>query len=127
MTTHLNERGVTMVELLVVIMLLAIALTGLAASYPLAMQAVTGGGFQTTATLLAQQCLELAKSMPYARLPLDLAANCPANPPAHSAFTRTVTVTTASPTATSTTVTVGVTYQGSQGAVQTTIATILSL
>jgi len=127
MTTHLNERGVTLVELLVAIMLLAIALTGLAASYPLAMQAVTGGGFQTTATLLAQQCIELAKSMPYASLPLDLASNCPANPPGHSAFTRSVTVTTASPTATSTTVTVGVTYQGSQGAVQTTIATILSL
>jgi len=124
--THLNERGVTLVELLVAMMLLAIALAGLAASYPLAMQAVTGGGYQTAATLLAQQCIELAKSMPYDRLPIDLAPSCPSNPPDYAAYTRTVTVSAASPTATSTTVDVLVTYQGTQGQVQTNIVTVLS-
>src|SRR3990172_2567094 len=113
--THLNERGVTLVELLVAMMLLAIALAGLAASYPLAMQAVTGGGYQTAATLLAQQCIELAKNMPYDRLPVDLVPNCPTSPTGYSAYTRTVTVTAASPTATSTTVDVLVTYGGAQG------------
>ncbi len=124
--THLNERGVTLVELLVAIMLLAIALAGLAASYPLAMQAVTGGGYQTAATLLAQQCIELAKNMPYDRLPMDLVPNCPTSPDGYSAYTRTVTVTAASPTATSTTVDVLVTYGSAQGQVQTNLVTVLS-
>ncbi|HEY5986344.1 MAG TPA: type II secretion system protein [Streptosporangiaceae bacterium] len=124
--THLNERGVTLIELLVAIMLLAIALTGLASSYPLAMQAVTGGGFQTTATLLAQQCVELAKSMPYDRIPLDLAGSCPTSPTGYPGFTRSVTVTTASPTATTTTVTVSVDFRSTQGVVQTSVATILA-
>jgi prepilin-type N-terminal cleavage/methylation domain-containing protein len=76
--THLNERGVTLVELLVAIMLLAIALAGLASSYPLAMQAVTGGGYQTAATLLAQQCIELAKSMPATGFPSTVGCQQPA-------------------------------------------------
>src|SRR5262249_61929051 len=75
-----DERGVTLIELMVTAMLLVIALTGLAASYPLAMQAVTGGGDQTAGTLLAQQCVELAKAMPYDRLPIDLIPKRPANP-----------------------------------------------
>lgn len=123
---HGNERGVTLVELMVAIMLLAIALTGLASSYPLAMQAVVGGGYQTVATLLAQQCIELAKSMPYDRLPIDLSASCPANPPGYAAFTRTVTVTAANPTPTSTTVSVLVAFQSAQGQIQTSLVTLLS-
>src|SRR5262249_57758561 len=75
-----DTRGVTLIELLVTAMLLAIALTGLAASFPLAMQAVTGGGYQTAATLLSQQCIELAKSTPSDRLTIDLQPNCPHNP-----------------------------------------------
>lgn len=124
--THGDQRGVTLVELLVAMMLLATALVGLAASYPLLMQAVTLGGFQTTATLLAQQCVEIAKSMPYDRLPLDLVPNCPASPTGYPAFTRNVTVTTASPTAQTTTVTVRVDFQGTQGTIPTIVATILS-
>jgi prepilin-type N-terminal cleavage/methylation domain-containing protein len=123
---HGNERGVTLVELLVAIMLLAIALTGLASSYPLAMQAVAGGGYQTAATLLAQQCIEIAKALPYDRLPIDLTASCPANPPGYAAFTRTVTVTATSPTPTSTTVNVLVTFQSTQGQTQTSLVTVLS-
>ena len=123
---HGNERGVTLVELLVAIMLLAIALTGLASSYPLAMQAVAGGGYQTAATLLAQQCIELAKTMPYDRLPIDLVSACPASPPGYAGFTRAVTVTAANPTPTSTTVTVLVTFQSTQGQTQTSLVTLLS-
>src|SRR5574341_2663494 len=120
---RLDERGVTLIELLVAVMLLAIALAGLASSYPLAMQAVTGGGYQTAATLLGQQCIEMAKSMPYDRLPIDLVPNCPSSLPDYAAYTRTVTVSAASPTATSTTVDVLVTYQSTQGQVQTNIVT----
>ena len=125
MMAHLNERGVTLVELLVAIMLLAIALTGLAASYPLAMQAVTGGGFQTTATLLAQQCIELAKSTPSDRLPIDLAPSCSVHPAGYAGFTRTLTV-APGPTGTTTTVTVEVGYRNGTGTNRTTVATILS-
>jgi type II secretory pathway pseudopilin PulG len=121
-----NQRGISLLELLVAMMLLATALVGLAASYPLLMQAVTLGGFQTTATLLAQQCVEIAKSMPYDRLPLDLANACPPNPAGYPTFTRSLTVTPASPTATTTTVTTQVNFQGSSGTIQTVVATILS-
>jgi prepilin-type N-terminal cleavage/methylation domain-containing protein len=123
---RLDQRGVTLVELMVALMLLAIAFAGLAGSYPLAMQAVTGGGFQTTATLLAQQCIELAKSMPYDLIPGDLPSNCPVNPSGFPGFTRAVTVTAAVPTPTTTTVSVRVDFQGTQGTVSTTVATILS-
>jgi len=121
-----DERGVTLIELLVAVMLLAIALTGLAASYPLAMQAVVGGGYQTAGTLLAQQCIELAKSMPYGRVPIDLEPNCPANPVGYAGFTRTVTVAPATPTATTTTVTILVTYNSGQGPVQTSLTTMVA-
>jgi prepilin-type N-terminal cleavage/methylation domain-containing protein len=124
---HLDERGVSMIEVLIAVMLLAIALTGLAASYPVAMQAVTGGGYQTAATLLAQQCIELAKSMPYDRLTIDLPPNCPASPgPGYAGFSRTLTVAPAQPSATTTTITVEVDFHNAQGLNQTAIATILS-
>ena len=121
-----NQRGVTLLELLVAMMLLATALVGLAASFPLLMQAVTLGGFQTTATLLAQQCIEIAKSMPYDRLSLDLPNACPPNPTGYPSFTRSLTVTPASPTGTTTTVTTQVNFQGTTGGLQTIVATILS-
>lgn len=124
--SYFNQRGLTLLELLVTMMLLATALVGLAAAYPLLMQAVTLGGFQTTATLLAQQCIEIAKSMPYDRLPVDLPNSCPPSPPGFPTFARTLTVTTASPTATTTTVTTQVDFQGSTGSIQTVVATVLS-
>ena len=122
----LNERGITLTELLVSMMLLATALVGLAASYPLLMQAVTLGGFQTTATLLAQQCVEIAKVMPYDRLPADLPGACPTSPAGYPSFTRSVTVTPGTPTPTTTTVTTQVNFQGTNGGLETTVATILS-
>ncbi len=124
--SHLDGRGATLVELLVAVMLLAIALTGLAGSYPLAMQAVTSGGHRTTATLLAQQCIELAKSTPYDRLPIDLAPSCSVHPAGYAAFTRTLTVAPGRPTGTTTTVTVEVGYRNGPGANRATVATILS-
>jgi len=123
---HLNECGTTLVELLVAAMLLATALVGLAAAHPLLMQAVAGGGVQTTAMLLAQQCLELAKSMPYDRLPLDLPPTCSTSPSGYPGLTRSVRVAPASPTATTTTVTALVTFESAQRPLQISIATVLS-
>lgn len=121
-----NGRGVTLLELLLAMFFLSIALVGLAASYPYAMSGVADGGFQTAATLLAQQCIELAKSMPYERLQFDLAPACPAAPTGYPAFTRTVTVSPGSPTATTTTIDILVTFHARSGINQTRVVTLLS-
>jgi prepilin-type N-terminal cleavage/methylation domain-containing protein len=63
-----GQQGVTMLELLIAMFLLAIALLGLAAAFPYAMQGVVAGGFQTTATLLAQHFVDVARGKPYDRL-----------------------------------------------------------
>ncbi len=64
-----GQRGVTMVELIVAMLLLAIGLVGMAAAVPYAMYGVLAGGYQTTATLLAQQAIDLARSTGYDNLP----------------------------------------------------------
>jgi prepilin-type N-terminal cleavage/methylation domain-containing protein len=112
---RMDERGVTMVELMMAMVLLAIALVGLAASFPYAMQGVVAGGFQTTATLLAQQSIDQARGKLYDRLcamdtggafaPVPgydgfsrqvavspLAASCPGTPSGSTITTVTVTV-----------------------------------
>ena len=60
-----DQRGVTIVELMVAMILMAIALLALAASFPYAMFGVVASGFQTTATLLAQEAIERAKAADY--------------------------------------------------------------
>jgi prepilin-type N-terminal cleavage/methylation domain-containing protein len=122
----MTQRGLTLVELLIVVMLLATALVAAAASAPLLMQAVTVGGLRTTATLLAQQCLERARTMPYERVLPDLEAICPADPPGYPGFRRTVAVTAGSPTAATTTVVVRVDVRTMRGAIPTTVATVVA-
>ncbi|HEV8310588.1 MAG TPA: prepilin-type N-terminal cleavage/methylation domain-containing protein [Methylomirabilota bacterium] len=130
-----NERGVTLLELLVAMMLLMVALLGLAASFPLAMFGVTTGGYQTTATLLAQAAVEQAKATPYAGLN-GMAGVSTGAPPCssgdyyvvtgYSGFKRCIKVQVGAPTATSTTVTVVVRFTGGQGLNDTTLATIFA-
>src|SRR5262249_38687392 len=122
----LDGHGVSLVELLVAVMLLAVALTALAGSYPLAMQAVTGGGARAIATLLAQQCIGLATSTAYDRLPIDLDPGCPVHPAGYAGFPRTLAVAPGRPTGTTTTVTVEVGYRNGAGTSRTTVATIRS-
>jgi prepilin-type N-terminal cleavage/methylation domain-containing protein len=122
----LNQRGVTLLELLVAMILMATALMGLAASFPYAMSGVTASGFQTAATLLAQECIERAKAMPYDRLVADLPASCTPNPSGFPGMTRALTIGSGTPTATTTTITVTVTFNDRQGPNQNTVATILS-
>lgn len=123
---RMNQKGVSLIELLIAMMLLATALVGLAASFPLAMYGVTTGGFVTTATLLAQQCIEIAKNTPYDKLP-DLAlptSPCTAAPV--PGFARSVDVQVGTPTATTTTLTVLVTFTGEGGTNETRVGTIFS-
>jgi prepilin-type N-terminal cleavage/methylation domain-containing protein len=121
----MTQRGVTLVELLIAVMLLATALVAAAAAAPLLVQAVTIAGLRTTATLLAQQCLERVRTVPYARVPLELDASCPASPVGYPAFRRIITVTAASPTETTTTVVVRVDVRTVPGAIAS-VATVVA-
>jgi len=122
-----NERGMTLLELLIAMMLLATALVGLGASFPLAMIGVNVGGFQTTATLLAQQSIEIAKDTPYALLPTLDTGGFIIVPAYGAGFTRQVTVLPANPNPNTTTVTAVVRFTGGAGGINdTTIATIIS-
>ena len=69
-----DERGMTMIEVVVAMVLMAVALLALSASYPYAMYGVATSGLQTAATLLAQQAIEQAQNAEYgslARLSFD--------------------------------------------------------
>jgi prepilin-type N-terminal cleavage/methylation domain-containing protein len=139
---HLDRRGVTMVELLVAMLLLATALLGLAASFPYAMYGVVAGGFQTTATLLAQQAIEKAKATDYGSLSTmdidgftgTLPTDCSSGfrgviePATYAGFSRCVAVQPGVPTATTTTVTVVVRFTGAapNPIWETTLASVLA-
>jgi Tfp pilus assembly protein PilV len=136
MTVLRNERGLSLVEILVAMLLLTIALVGLAASFPLAMFGVTSGGYQTTATLLAQKCMDMAKSINYDDLTLAKlqAPDDPAQThcqngavPSSPGFTMNVTVGAGPGTNTKlVTVQVGFVDQAGGSANITTLASILA-
>lgn len=130
-----DERGVTLLELMIALLLLAVALIGLAASFPLGMYGVTLGGFQTTATLLAQQAIEQARAGTYGGIPSLATGGCDASAgtgtyaavPGYPGFSRCISVQPATPTTTTTTFTVAVRFSTGGGApVETRFATILT-
>jgi prepilin-type N-terminal cleavage/methylation domain-containing protein len=134
---RLDQKGVTMVELMVAMILLAIALVALAASIPYAMYGVVAAGFQTTATLVAQEAIEHAKAADYASLAsLQFDGGAVQSTECTSAgfrtvaafpgFGRCVQVEPGQPTTTTTRITVVVEYQGSvpNPIWRTTVATI---
>jgi len=150
--TRQNERGVTLLEILIAMLLLGVALIGLAASFPLAMYGVTLGGYQTTATLLAQQSMEQARAKTYAAIfssldtgggvcdtlgggtfvdlgstPVDSGSTPPPDPVYYPGFARCVSVQVGTPTATTTTVTVVVRFSAGGGdPIYTRLATIIA-
>jgi Tfp pilus assembly protein PilV len=128
-----------MVELMVAMVLMAIALLALAASFPYAMYGVVASGFQTTATLLAQEAMERAKAADYGSianlsfdgssgsLPTDCDSGGNFRPvTAFSGFTRCVAVQAGTPTSTTTTITAVVEFSGSvpDPIYRTTVVTI---
>ena len=113
-----------MVELMVAMVLMAVALLALAASFPYALYGVVVSGFQTTATLLAQEAIERAKAADYgslASLSFDessgtLPGDCSGGlrpVTAFSGFARCVAVQAGTPSATTTTITAVVEFTGS--------------
>jgi hypothetical protein len=116
-----------------------VALLTLAASIPYASYGVVASGFQTTATLLAQEALERAKAADYGSigslsfdgssgtLPGDCTGSGSFRPVAgFSGFTRCVAVQTGTPTSTTTTITAVVDFSGSvpNPIYKTTVVTI---
>jgi len=135
-----DEQGVTLLEVLIAMLLLGVALVGLAASFPLAMYGVTLGGYQTTATLLALQSIEDARARAYANIPsLDTGGGvcdtsgggtfvslASATPP-FEGFARCVSVQVGTPLATTTTVTVVVRFSSGGGdTIYTRVATVIT-
>jgi prepilin-type N-terminal cleavage/methylation domain-containing protein len=136
---RLGQKGVTMVELMVAMILMAVALVALAASIPYAMYGVVASGFQTTATLLAQEAMERAKAADYSSistlsfdgssgtLPTDWTGSGNRRAvTAFSGFARCVAVVVGSPTTDTTTITAVVEFSGSvpNPIYRTTIMTI---
>jgi len=132
----MDQRGVTLIELMVAMLLLTIALLGLAASFPYALYGVTAGGYQTTATLLAQQVIESAKGTAYGNIStLDTGGgDCTsggtyAAVAGYDGFTRCVFVQVSNPTTYTTTVTTVVRFSGGGAGspiYDTTLVTILA-
>lgn len=136
-----DQSGVTIIELMVAMVLMAIALLALAASIPYALYGVVASGFQTTATLLAQEAIERTRAADYASmgsLSFDgssgsLPADCSSDASFRSVsgfagFKRCVGIQAASPTATTSTITVAVDFSGSvpNPIYRTTVITIRS-
>jgi prepilin-type N-terminal cleavage/methylation domain-containing protein len=63
-----DERGMSLIEVVMAMLLLGVALAGLALSFPLSSIAVTDGGFLTIANGLAMEPIERAKREDYATL-----------------------------------------------------------
>jgi prepilin-type N-terminal cleavage/methylation domain-containing protein len=137
--TARGQSGVTMVELMVAMVLMAIALVAVAASIPYALYGVTASGFQTTATLLAQEAIERTRAADYASmasLSFDgssgaLPADCDSDTnfravAGFDGFKRCVAIQASSPTATTSTITVAVDFSGSvpNPIYRTTVVTI---
>lgn len=87
----MTQHGMTLVEVLIAVCLLAVALVAIAAAIPYGLVAVSGSGFQVTATGLAQEPIDGAKRTPFANLP-SLAASRAAVP-GFTGFEREVLVT----------------------------------
>jgi prepilin-type N-terminal cleavage/methylation domain-containing protein len=136
-----NARGVTLIELMVAMMLLTVALLGLAAGFPYAMQAVVAGGYQTTATLVAQQAIDNARFTLYGNLStltsVGGTGTCGGGTgtfvalAGYDGFKRCIDVQTGSPTSQTTTVTVVVRFVGIGGfgvgtIYDTTVSTIIA-
>jgi prepilin-type N-terminal cleavage/methylation domain-containing protein len=99
-----SESGVSLIEVLVSLVLFAVALLGIAAAYPLSRSAVSAGGQATVAVGLARQTLEEMRNRRYTSTIDDItASNFPSwgydMIPNFPTFRRTVSITDGVPEA----------------------------
>jgi prepilin-type N-terminal cleavage/methylation domain-containing protein len=127
-----RQAGVSLVELMVALLLLGVALMGLAAAFAPGRMAIQGGDQSTTATFLARQVLEDMRNRAY-DLDSDELVNGSAFPAAsgygnitgYPNFRRTITITTDSPETATKTVNVAVIYKNSSGVEQAVTLTMI--
>jgi prepilin-type N-terminal cleavage/methylation domain-containing protein len=119
-----GERGLSLLEVLVAMFLLALMVLGLAASVPLALRGVALAGAQTALVLAARDALELARdARPESRLALDTGGFVAV--PGHPALLRSIQVAMGRPTAGTATVTVVVRRVAGEGPIEATGATVV--
>jgi Tfp pilus assembly protein PilV len=88
-----DRRGLTLVEVLLAVFLIAVALIALAAAFPTAFYAVHGGRHLTTASALDQEVIEGAKRLAFTNVTAtSLATLYPSPPPGYAAYTRQIQV-----------------------------------
>jgi type II secretory pathway pseudopilin PulG len=121
-----RDGGVSLVELILAMLLLALGLLALAAALPTAMVAIHASGAQTVAVQAALGQVATARTTAYERLPdLDTGGFVPAGDP--PGLLRAITVKVGVPTVGTTTVSVGVRWAGSASPGDTvTLETVVS-
>jgi type IV pilus modification protein PilV len=85
--------GLTLIEVIFAVAVMAVALLAVASMFPTALQALIGGGNETQATALARSMLDMLRSQPFSRLAAaapsgyngfstaSLSPTCPTTPP----------------------------------------------
>lgn len=115
-----RQAGLSLVELMVALMLLAVALLGLAAAFAPGRMAIQAGDQATTAVFLARQTLEAMRNRAYDSDTDEITtANFPnqgyGGIAGYGGYRRTITIANDSPSAGLKTVTVTVFYRDSTG------------
>lgn len=120
--TRRGEAGLSLVELMVALLLLSVALMGLAAAFAPGRMAIQTGDQITTATFLARQVLEQMRNSAYDQDTDELinGATFPASTdygsiPGYPQYRRTITFANNTPMAGTKTATVAVFYRDSSG------------
>jgi prepilin-type N-terminal cleavage/methylation domain-containing protein len=115
-----TQRGMTLVELMVAIVVIAVGILALASLFPLGRARVTRSGNDAKAYAYAQDGLEMAKNWSYDNLS---SRPLPVPGPDSLQYTRTLAVTRDAPEAGLSTAAVSVSYQDAKGPRTVTIFT----
>ena len=127
-----RDAGLSLVELMVALVLLAIALMGLAAAFAPGRMAIQAGDQATTATFLARQVLEDMRNRAYDQDSDELvnggtfpATTAYGGIPGYPNYRRTITIVNDAPEVGTKTVTVAVIYRNSSGVEQPVTLTMI--
>jgi prepilin-type N-terminal cleavage/methylation domain-containing protein len=126
-----RQAGLSLVELMVALLLLGVALMGLAAAFAPGRMAIQSGDQATTATFLARQVLEDMRNRAYDQDTDDInATNFPpatgyGSIPNYPHYRRAITIVNDSPEVGTKTVTVAVFYRDSSGTEQPVTLTMI--
>ena len=110
-----NEKGMTLIELMVVCVIIGIAFLGLAGIFPLGMQNINESRMRTVATDLAQEKMEELLDLSPVDADLSAGSHTDAGNPVRTTFNRYWTVTDDDPVVDMKRIEVRVTYQRGSG------------